>query len=93
MRIEVDNHSIEKALEEIATKEMQKIATDLYAGLIRVSPVDTGRLRNGWQLELGDKECVVENNVEYTGWVMEDGTRHISAKHLITGEIQRVTKR
>lgn len=44
----------------------KKTALDIHAGLVMVTPVDTGRARNGWQLSAdGNGGMTVENQVPY----------------------------
>ena len=48
----------------------------------RRTPVDTGRLRNGWQAYYSDTDITIENNVPYAGYV-EQGTEHFSGAHML----------
>lgn len=91
IRIEFDNPSgIIDAVMKTVEAEANKVATDLHAGLMLATPVDTGRARNGWQLELGAMP-VVENQVPYIG-VLNDGHSKQAPALFIEAEIARVTK-
>lgn len=84
-------NDIIKEVEKTVDDEIQKMATDLHAGLMRATPVDTGRARNGWQLTLGN-EPVIENQVEYIG-VLNDGHSKQAPALFVEAEIDRVTRR
>lgn len=91
MRIDVSDllKEIDVDLEE-ARKFANKLASELHAGLVRATPVDTGRARNGWELELGDTP-VVQNMVPYIG-VLNDGHSKQAPKMFVEAEIDRVTR-
>lgn len=53
--------------EQAATDLRDKIAVDIYADLLRETPVDKGQARQGWQLDLIGDEQHVQNSVPYIG--------------------------
>lgn len=59
----------------------------------RLTPVDTGRLRNGWlQRAFTKNTVIVGNRVEYAPY-LEFGTRYITGKHMLEQAIHIVKKR
>lgn len=60
-------------IEEFATQEARKIATDMYADLVLNTPVDTGALRNAWELDTNAANPSVSNTMPYANRVMEMG--------------------
>ena len=91
IRIEIGNTDRFIAdLEKAIIAERDKVMTDLHAGLMRATPVDTGQARNGWQLTLGD-DAVIENAVPYIGR-LNDGHSKQAPKLFIEAEIKRVTR-
>jgi hypothetical protein len=50
---------------EIADTIRDKIATDIYADLLRETPVDTGQARGGWQMDLVGGQQHIQNAVPY----------------------------
>lgn len=91
IRIEFPTVSdIIKEVEQTIHDETNKMAADLHAGLMRATPVDTGRARNGWQLTPGD-EPVIENQVPYIG-VLNDGHSKQAPAMFVEAEIARVSR-
>lgn len=50
-----------------------KLAADLYADLILNTPVDTGALRNAWDLDAESANPVITNAMPYARRLMQDG--------------------
>lgn len=82
--------SVMDSVEKFAKAETDKMMTDLHGGLMRATPVDTGRARNGWQLQLG-QDPTIENQVPYVG-KLNDGHSKQAPKMFIEAEINRVCK-
>lgn len=61
--------------EEVADKVVRKVGLTALSTLVKTTPVDTGRAKNGWEAtkpaEFGDPFLIV-NNVEYIGF-LDDG--------------------
>lgn len=80
MRINIDISDVifhipqEKQLSERLVRDVQKKkALDLYRDLIMNTPVDTGALRNAWQIDDTTNLIVISNQLPYAMRVMEDG--------------------
>lgn len=68
------NFGIEDDLNEALIDKVQtKLGLDLMADLIQATPVDTGALRNGWQLGGSGRQTTIENMVPYAAKLMEEG--------------------
>ena len=46
-------------------KIVNSVAMDLYNELINATPVDTGYLRGGWEIDFNENEVIINNSVEY----------------------------
>jgi hypothetical protein len=56
---------IDDVMEEAIVKLVQKTTLQWTLLVKNATPVDTGRLRNGWQTEIKPFQGTVTNNVEY----------------------------
>jgi hypothetical protein len=78
--------------DEAAIDEAKKIALDLYSDLVTNTPVKTGRLRQGWTLDIHGPTMRVENQVPYAGVVMNDGHSGQAASGTLDTIIDRHTR-
>lgn len=73
---------------------IQEFADEFLDRVARRTPVRTGRLKAGWDVEVSTDEITVENNVPYAGFV-EDGTEFMSGAHMLkttVSEIDEIAK-
>lgn len=84
---------LNKSLANWAVKETVNMQRDLFDGIQRDTPVNTGKARAGWQSEevqrLGDTG-LVKNDVEYIGW-LEFGSDTVAPSAMVRTNIKRVT--
>jgi hypothetical protein len=69
----------------------QKITLDVQADLVKATPVDTGRARQGWQAETPksiNENGIVENNVEYIA-VLNDGSSKQAPANFVENVVAR----
>ena len=71
----------------------KKMGLDLFADLVLATPVDTGELRNGWQIETTADETVIENRVPYALTLMEHGHSKQAPSGTLSNIIDKVAKR
>ena len=57
--------NLEEEVAKEATKELHRYAIKAFAGIKRVTPVDTGRARNAWFLDRDKTSVTFTNNVDY----------------------------
>lgn len=58
------------------------------------TPVRGGTLQRGWKSKVSEKEILIENRVDYAGYV-EDGTEHMKGAHMAKttmGETGRISQ-
>lgn len=90
--ISIDISGVLKGVEADVNKMVDKLATDLFAGLKLSTPVDTGRARAGWELELNEgRNPVIQNMVPYIG-VLNDGHSLQAPQNFVELEIAKVIK-
>lgn len=86
--------NITSSIKKWATKETQKMQTDLFESIRNETPVDTGRARDGWTTKavtkMGDTG-VIANDVEYIGW-LEFGSDTVAPTAMVRRNIKRVTQ-
>jgi hypothetical protein len=76
-----------RAIDKAAVATVQRAATQLFSRIVQRTPVDTGRARNGWQIEgtesfkLG-KIIRILNPVEYVP-VLESGSSKQAPKGMV----------
>jgi hypothetical protein len=88
--IEADIELTEKQFLELS----QKITLDVHAALVKATPVDTGRARQGWQAETPqnvNEHGTIENNVEYIG-VLNDGHSTQAPANFVENVVARFDK-
>lgn len=71
-------HNMRKRMTEF----QDEFAEEFLVRVQRRTPVDTGRLRAGWDIGTSGKTVVVLNDVEYASYV-EDGTEHMRGAHML----------
>lgn len=87
--------SLNKAMQEWAIGETQKMQVELHSGIKNETPVDTGRAQAGWQntlpIKVGDVGHV-DNEVPYIGW-LEFGTDRMAPFGMVRRNINKVVSR
>lgn len=86
--------ALNSSLQKWAIQETQRMQKDLFTSIRNETPVDTGRARDGWQLDLVNKvgdQGHIENDVEYIGW-LEFGSDTVAPQAMVRRNIKRVTK-
>ena len=82
------------SLSKWVVMETNKMQTDLFTSIVKETPVDTGKARDGWEntpvTKLGDTG-LINNDVEYIGW-LEFGTDKMQPFGMVRRNIQRVIK-
>lgn len=73
---------ITERLTNLSDEFAQEFADEFEERVKMRTPVDTGRLRNGWIVVVTDDDISVENHVPYAGYV-EQGTEHMSGAHML----------
>ena len=58
-------NQIADLMEEEVQEVVKLTALEWTKGVKEKTPVDTGRLRNAWQTQIGKFEATITNNVEY----------------------------
>lgn len=71
-------HNMRKRMTEF----QDEFAEEFITRVRNRTPVDTGRLRAGWDIGNSGKTVVVVNDVEYASYV-EDGTEHMRGAHML----------
>lgn len=79
-------------IDQLLGGEAQKLGLDLYTDLVMNTPVDTGRLRNGWQLDDNGQTIEVSNDVPYANRVMNDGHSQQAPSGTLDNIIDRHTR-
>jgi hypothetical protein len=83
------------ALAKMAEREFRDFvnakALDIYADLIDETPVDTGRARQGWQLDDAGDAIKITNNVEYIG-ALNNGHSKQAPQHFVEAIVDRHTR-
>ena len=74
-----------KENEEFITSLTEGYAEDFLQEVKKLTPVKTGRLRDGWKRE----KNIVTNDVPYLQYV-DQGTRYIKPRRFIEAAFQRV---
>lgn len=88
------NLNIEAELTEAAVADVRKkLALDLFSDLVLSTPVDTGELRNGWQIETTANEVAIENRVPYALTLMEHGHSKQAPSGTLSNIIDKHTRR
>jgi hypothetical protein len=67
----------------------EEFAQEFLTRLRDRTPVDTGRLQAGWELEVKGGEFEVRNPVEYAGYV-EYGTEHMAPRAMLATTLLEV---
>ena len=73
---------ITERLLKVEDEFAQEFADEFERRVKTRTPVDTGRLRSGWETNVTADEITISNDVEYAGFV-EDGTEHMSGAHML----------
>ena len=73
---------ITQRLVEVEDDFAEEFAEEFKRRVKARTPVDTGRLKAGWETKVTDDEITISNDVEYAGFV-EDGTEHMSGAHML----------
>lgn len=92
INIEVENNwNMEEKLPELE-RNVIKIASKIGLGEVtKLSPVDTGNMRDSWRsMEIGNV-CKLFNSAEYTRYV-NDGTRYMKGRHFVEKAIRNINK-
>ena len=76
-------------LDTLVNDNMAKTLLDLHAGVVPVSPVDTGRFRAAWTVDTTGG--VIENNVEY-GSALNAGHSKQAPAGFVENEIDKVAR-
>lgn len=82
-------------VEERAKFIRKKLGNDILAETVKLTPVDTGTLRNGWQFDHSDEiggQWLIHNEVEYGPYV-EFGTPKMKGRFMLARSVQRVAAR
>ena len=79
-------------VEQVAKDEAVKIATDLYPDLVMNTPVDTGALRQAWQLDTSIDNPTIVNDLPYAHRVMETGHSKQAPPGTLTAIIDKHTQ-
>ena len=66
----IDLSDISGELEKKLDTTIQVVAREWTAEVKDLTPVDTGRLRNGWRIKFGDLRADIINNLEYAAPVI-----------------------
>jgi hypothetical protein len=98
MKITLDLSDLTRKLPEIVKQsvaELQdvrnKVALDIFNDLVLTTPVDTGKARNGWQIDDAGGVVEITNNVEYIA-KLNDGHSAQAPAGFIEAAVDRHTK-
>jgi hypothetical protein len=98
MKIRIDTSDLERKIpgiianaEQVARDVRDKIAADIYADLLRETPVDTGQARQGWQMDLIGDQQHVQNAVPYINR-LNDGHSKQAPSGFIDAIVDRHTR-
>lgn len=80
-----------KKVIELFADEDKKVTADLAADLIANTPVDSGALRNAWDIDLDN--CTISNNQPYALKVMEHGHSKQAPRGTLTDLIDKYTRK
>lgn len=79
-------------LDTMIEDEATKLALDLYRDLVLETPVDTGALRQAWQVDTSGPEKTVTNPLPYANRLMESGHSKQAPSGTLSNIIDRYTK-
>lgn len=71
----------------LATK---KLAFDIFAGVVRMTPVDTGRARNNWHMSLNTPDDVVLESATGGGLGSPPAQEHLSEQQQVLAGLNQV---
>lgn len=71
-------HNMRKRMDEF----QEEFAEEFLDRVEDRTPVDTGKLQNGWDIGTSGKTTIVGNDVDYASYV-ENGTEHMRGAHML----------
>jgi len=69
-----------------------KLGLDIYADLILNTAVDTGTLRNAWEIEQAGGQTVITNPLPYAETVMENGHSSQTAPNTLSNIVDKYNR-
>lgn len=91
MKITITANFTLQDIQDFYEAEAKKVATDLYTDLVMATAVDTGALRQAWDLDLnGDPR--ITNSQPYAHRVMEGGHSKQTPSGTLTTLVDKYTK-
>ncbi|WP_201450287.1 hypothetical protein [Sphingobium yanoikuyae] len=98
MKIRIDTSDLFRKIpgiiadaEQTARDVRDKIAADIFADVVRETPVDTGQARQGWQLDLIGEQQHIQNSVPYISR-LNDGHSQQAPAGFIEAAVDRHTR-
>jgi len=73
---------VTKRLTDLDDEFAEDFAAAFVAKVRDRTPVDTGRLKAGWETKVRPSEILIRNEVPYAGWV-EDGNDYTEGAHML----------
>lgn len=79
-------------IDSLVIKALGLTAQLVISDARELTPIDTGRLRNGWiQKSINYQSVVIGNRVEYAPYI-EFGTRYITGRHMLEQALFKMQK-
>jgi len=76
-------------LDQMISDEANKLALDLYRDLVLATPVDTGALRQAWQVDTSGPQKTVTNPLPYSHRLVESGWSNQAPSGTLSNIIDR----
>jgi hypothetical protein len=81
---------------KLSQEQVKAIGAEIHNQAVKMTPRDTGRLQNGWELDFaettgGEVHAIIQNNVEYARYV-EEGTDKKRPERMLARAIEHVSK-
>lgn len=73
MKFIIKTNDLDLDIEKLVDQDVRKLALDLYNDLVANTPVDSGALRNAWEVDTNAANPSVSNPLPYAHKVMEGG--------------------
>lgn len=91
MGIEQEIKLLSKEYSRDIHKVENEVSKDILKSVKDLTPVDTGKARNGWEIEESQNGALITNDVDYIEY-LEYGTKHQRAYAMVRLTMQNIDK-